>query len=262
MPAPRNFPFLDRIAASSGPGLRRLLGAACRGLDRAAGAALPQFAARPDRGAGLRPRMAARLRQAAAAALVAGRDRRPAGRPRFRLLPAGAGGGAGGLGRCVAGGAAAGRPARRAGGGAHCRRPALPQLHRRQVQPRRDPAAVLGTGRFRLPARAARAADERLAAARIGGWAVAMGEIFRRRAGDPPGAVRPHRPRRAQDLGDARALYRAGRCADHHGAASGLAGAERFPALRLCRAPRAAVARADRPCLAPAAIRAQPDCSS
>ena len=97
-----------------------------------------------------------------------------------------------------------------------------------------------------------------LAAARTGGRAVAVGEIFRRRAGDPAGAVRAHRPRRAQDAGDARTLYRGRRRADHHGAASGLAGAERFPALRLCRAPRAAVARTDRPRLAPAAIRGQP----
>src|SRR5450759_4162242 len=80
---------LDR--RPSGAGLCRLPGPACRGLDRAADAALPQFAARSDRGADLRPRMAARLRQAAAAALVAGRDRRPPGRPRLRLLPAGAG---------------------------------------------------------------------------------------------------------------------------------------------------------------------------
>src|SRR3981189_1471769 len=51
--------------------------AACAGLDRAAGAALSQSAARPDRGPHLRPRMATRLRQAAAAAVVAGRDRLP-----------------------------------------------------------------------------------------------------------------------------------------------------------------------------------------
>ncbi len=90
MPASRNIPVLAWIAARPGRAFVALSWPACRGLDRAAGAALPQFAARPDRGADLRPRMAARLRQAAAAALVAGRDRLPADRPRFRLLPAGA----------------------------------------------------------------------------------------------------------------------------------------------------------------------------
>ena len=95
--------------------------------------------------------------------------------------------------------ATARRPARRARRRADRRRPALPQLHRRQVQSRRHPAAVLGAGRLCLPPRAARPADGGLAAARTGGRAVAVGEIFRRRAGDPPGAVRADRPRRAQD---------------------------------------------------------------
>ena len=44
---------------------------------------------------------------------------------------------------------------------AHHRRPALPQLHRRQVQSRRHPAAVLGAGRLCLSPRAARPADRR-----------------------------------------------------------------------------------------------------
>ena len=155
-------------------------------------------------------------------------------------------------------GAAAGRAARRAGRRPHRRRPALPQLHRRQVQPRRHPAAVLGAGRLCLPPRAARPADDRLAAARPGGRDVAVGEIFRRGAGDAVGAVRPDRPRRAQTPDDAGALYRDRGRAGRHGAASGLAGAERFPALRLCRTPRRCPRAADRPCLAPAAIRGQP----
>ena len=84
-------------------------------------------------------------------------------------------------------------------GRVHHRRPALPQLHLRQVQPRRRPAAVLGAGRLCLPPRAARPADDGLAAARTGGRPVAVGEIFRRRAGDPAGAVRLDRSRRPQD---------------------------------------------------------------
>src|SRR4029077_3882278 len=59
----------DRGGAAGG--VRRLPRLAFRGLDRAADAALRQPAARPDRGADLWPRMAARLRQAAAAAVVA-----------------------------------------------------------------------------------------------------------------------------------------------------------------------------------------------
>src|SRR5665647_2500824 len=58
--------------------------------------------------------------------------------------------------------------------------------------------------------------------------------------------------------GDAGTLCGARYRAHRDGAASGLAGAERFPALRLCRAPRAAVARVDRSCLAPAAVRGEP----
>src|SRR5580692_9192433 len=50
--------------------LRGIPGLAFSGLDAAADAALCEFAARSHRGPELRPRMAARLRQAAAAALV------------------------------------------------------------------------------------------------------------------------------------------------------------------------------------------------
>src|SRR5882757_7790408 len=73
-------------------GLPRLSGFAYYRVDGAADGALPQSAPRPDRGIGLRPRMAVGLRQAAAFALVAGRNGLPADRARFRLLPAGAGG--------------------------------------------------------------------------------------------------------------------------------------------------------------------------
>ena len=76
---------------------------------------------------------------------------------------------------------AARRPARRADRRADYRWPALPQLHRRQVQSRRHPAAVLGAGRICLPSRAARRRDQALAAAGLGRRPVAVGEIFRRR---------------------------------------------------------------------------------
>src|SRR5262249_6002393 len=72
-------------------GLRRVPGAARCRLDGAADAALSESAARSHRGADLWPRMAARLRQAAAVAVVAGRDRLPGVRPRRVLLSAGAG---------------------------------------------------------------------------------------------------------------------------------------------------------------------------
>ena len=98
--------------------------------------------------------------------------------------------------------------ARRAGLGADHRRPALPQLHRRQVQPRRHPAAVLGAGGLCLAPRAARRPTGRLAAARAGARHVAVGEIFRGGAGGADGGVRAGRPRRAQGARHARALYR------------------------------------------------------
>src|SRR6202035_2393040 len=59
-------------------GVCRLPGAAFDRLDGAADAALRQPAARSDRGPDLRPRVAVRLRQAAAAAVVAHRDHAPA----------------------------------------------------------------------------------------------------------------------------------------------------------------------------------------
>ena len=93
-------------------------------------------------------------------------DRVPADRARLRLLPAGRIGGDRRAGAGLRGGAAAGRPARRAGVGADRRRPALLQLHRRQVQSRRHPAAVLGARRLFVPPRAAPAAADGLAAAR------------------------------------------------------------------------------------------------
>src|SRR5438105_14973088 len=72
--------WIDRHhRAPAGGRLCRLPRAPSRDLDGAAGAALSQSAARSHRGADLRPRMAARLRQAAAAAVVAGRDRLPNG---------------------------------------------------------------------------------------------------------------------------------------------------------------------------------------
>ena len=138
-----------RHRAASGRNIPGVPGAARPGLDGAAGAVLPQPAARPDRGSALRPRMAARLRQAAAAAVVAGRGRSTgcsdptllyyvlAQAARRRRLCAG-----------LAHGAAAGRRRRRAGRGPDHRRPALFQLHGGQVQPRRGAAAVLGAAGF------------------------------------------------------------------------------------------------------------------
>src|SRR5215471_14573941 len=72
----------------AGADTRHRLDPAYGGMDHPADPALPEFAARPDRGAGLRPRMATRLRQAAAAALVDGRGRLPAGWSELRVLPA------------------------------------------------------------------------------------------------------------------------------------------------------------------------------
>src|SRR5262245_21034745 len=76
--------------APSTGGLRRLPGAARRGVDGAADAALSQSAARSDRGADLWPRVAARLRQVAAAAVVDDRGAAPGARDRGRVLRAGA----------------------------------------------------------------------------------------------------------------------------------------------------------------------------
>src|SRR4029077_2993821 len=65
------------LAARGGP---------CHHLDDPALRPLCQPAARPHRGAHLRARVATRLRQIAALALVAGRDRPPRRRLRYRLL--------------------------------------------------------------------------------------------------------------------------------------------------------------------------------
>src|SRR5262249_60486463 len=78
-------------------GLRRFPAAARRGLDGAADAALSESAARSHRGAHLWPRMAARLRQAAAVAVVAGRAGLSDDWGRRRLLRAGADRGGGGV---------------------------------------------------------------------------------------------------------------------------------------------------------------------
>src|SRR4029079_5350867 len=59
-----------RHPSASGGNLFGVPGASCRGLDGAAGGVFSQSAARFDRGVALRPRMATRLRQAAALALV------------------------------------------------------------------------------------------------------------------------------------------------------------------------------------------------
>ena len=120
------------------------------------------------------------------------------------------------------------------------RRAALLPLHRRQVQSRRHPVAVLGARRLRLSRRAQARPHHRLAAARLGARARAVGEIFRGRAGGAARALSAARPRCPQGAGDAGPVDRARGRARHDGAASRLAGAERFPALRLCErgAPR------------------------
>ena len=74
----------------------------------------------------------------------------------------------------------------------------------------------------------------------------------------PMVALRAGRPRGAAMPEDARPLYRRRRGARRDGAASRLAGAERLPAVELCRAAFDARARLVRSSLAPAAIRPQP----
>src|SRR5262245_62852489 len=83
--------------APSAGGLCRVPRPARGGLDGAADAALSESAARPHRGADLWPRMAARLRQIAAIAVVAGRAGLPDDWGRRRLLRAGADRGGGGV---------------------------------------------------------------------------------------------------------------------------------------------------------------------
>ena len=248
---------LDREPAEAGlcsvPGL-----AFCR-LDRAAGATLRQPAARSDRGADLRPGMATRLRQAATAAVVAGRDHAPHFRRRRRLLRAGATGRdrrtRGGLGD----GAAACRRDRRAGCGADHRRHALSPVHRGEVQSRRHSTAVLGLGRLRLSCRAQTRPHRTLAAARLLLRRHAMGQIFCRRAGGALRAVSAGRSRRAPRAGNARAVACADRRARGCGAARHLAIPDRFPAAGLCRASRIGGARLVRPRFASLGVCRQPD---
>ena len=89
---------------------------------------------------------------------------------------------------------------------------------------------------YAFHAGAAARAHLTLAAVRLRRRRGAVGEIFRRRAGDADGAVPAVRSRRAPRAGDAGAVARARRRAHRHGAAPRLAGADRFPAVRLCRA--------------------------
>ena len=80
--------LVDFARREPGQCLAVVLVAACRDLDRAAGAAVAQSAARSGRGPGARARMAARLLEASAAAVVARRPRLPDRRRRARRLPA------------------------------------------------------------------------------------------------------------------------------------------------------------------------------
>ena len=171
----------DRRRARAGSG--RPPRCACGGLDRLAGGALPQPAARSDRGFDLWPRMATGLRQAAAFAVVAGRDRLPRHRPRFRLFTCWRRSPSSPPWPLLCNEPAAGRPDRRFGRCPDRRWTALPQLHRRQVQSRRHTAAVLGPGRLCPAPGAARRLDRALGAARAGDRDFAVGEVFRRHAG-------------------------------------------------------------------------------
>src|ERR1700722_5540177 len=88
--------------------------------------------------------MDTRVRQAAAAAVVAGRNHVPAVRRRRRLLRIGGSRGYYHLRAGVEDGAAAGRRHRRVDLRADHRWPALLPVHRGEVQPRRHTVAVLG----------------------------------------------------------------------------------------------------------------------
>ena len=251
--------LLDRLNGAAARRLRGLCAAACGAVDRPAGRALSQPAARPDRGADLRPRVAARLRQAAAAAVVADRGRLAGVRGRLGLLPDRPGDRAGGIRPGVAHGAPPGRAGRRARRGADRRRAALLQLHGAEVQSRRDPAAVLGAGRARVPWRAARRAAARLVPARDRRRDRAVGEIFRRHAGAADGRVSRARPRRAAGAAHRRPLRGGADRRRDRAAASRLAGRQRLPAVPLRRGARRAGARADRSPAASARVRGRPD---
>ncbi len=240
-------------------GVCRLPGAAFDRLDGAADAALRQPAARSDRGPDLRPRVAARLRQAAAAAVVAHRDHASAVRRRHRLLRAGASRGDRRFRFGVRRGAAAGRRSRRARGRRDHRRPALLPVHRGEVQPRRHAAAVLGAGRLRIPCRAQARPHGALAAARPGLRRRAVGQIFCRRPGRALRAVPAVRPRRPPHAGDAGTVACARRRARHRGAARAVAVPDRLSALCLCEPPRRAGARLVRPYQPSGRVRRQPD---
>ena len=200
----------------SSPSMRR--------LDRPARDPLLQPAARSDRGDDLRPRVAARLRQAAAAAVVSGRDRLPAVGSRRLALCALAGRGDRCLHRRVDDGAAARWRRRRAGRDPDHRRHALFQSHRSQVQSRRDPDAALGAGRLRLSRRVAAAAGS--ATGSCSAWRSA-------RAGGPNisswCSARRSRCsccsiRSAPPIGRARTLDRRRRRARHRGRPASLSG--------------------------------------
>ena len=122
---------------------RRRAGAACRRLDRAAGAALLQSPARSRGRPRARARMAARLLEAAAAAVVARLRRGRAHRHARRALSARAAR----VGDRDLGGVAARARGRRPRHGADCRararRHSLLQFLRREVQSRRPAASVV-----------------------------------------------------------------------------------------------------------------------
>ena len=102
------------------------------------------------------------------------------------------------------------------------------------------------------------AAPDPLGAARPSRRACAVGEILRDRAGAAARPVPAARPRCAQGAGHARPLDRARHRPRGDGAASPLAGAQRFPALRLCQRPRRADARPARSPFASGGVRRRP----
>ncbi len=188
------FRIRHRSGTPAGRGPGGILRIAFRGVDAAAGAPLPQPAARSHRGPRLWPRVAARLRQAAAAAVVDGRGDVSADRARRRLLRPGGAHGPDGFRGGLRDRAAAGRNARGAARDPHRGWAALFQLHGAQVQSRRGAAAAVGARRLcvspRAPPRAPAALDLARRQHRLGG----VGQIFRRRAGAAARALRPRRP--------------------------------------------------------------------